>query len=42
LFYRADFPGQVGRQTQTWVRAADGWKVAAAHVSMIDAKLISD
>jgi hypothetical protein len=26
----------VGRQTQTWVRTADGWKVVAAHVSVID------
>lgn len=23
-----------GRQSQTWVRFADGWKVVAAHVSM--------
>jgi hypothetical protein len=22
---------------QTWVRTSDGWKVAAAHVSVIDA-----
>lgn len=35
LFQRPDFPGQTGRQTQTWVRSGDGWKVAAAHVSMI-------
>ena len=27
----------VGRQSQTWVRFADGWKVVAAHVSMIAA-----
>jgi ketosteroid isomerase-like protein len=37
LFIRPDLPGQVGRQMQTWVRTADGWKVAAAHVSMMDA-----
>lgn len=36
LFHRPDFPGQVGRQMQTWVRTADGWRVAAAHVSMMD------
>lgn len=36
LFHRADFPGQVGRQMQTWIRTTDGWKVAAAHVSMMD------
>lgn len=36
LFHRPDFPGQVGRQMQTWIRTCDGWKVAAAHVSMMD------
>ena len=36
LFHRPDFPGQIGRQMQTWVRTADGWRVAAAHVSMMD------
>jgi hypothetical protein len=25
-----------GFQTQTWVRMPDGWKIVAAHVSMID------
>jgi ketosteroid isomerase-like protein len=35
LFIRPDLPGQIGRQMQTWVRTADGWKVAAAHVSMM-------
>jgi len=35
LFFRDDFPGEVGRQMQTWVRTEDGWKVAAAHVSMM-------
>ncbi|WP_187973145.1 oxalurate catabolism protein HpxZ [Aquibium microcysteis] len=35
LFFRDDFPGEVGRQMQTWVRTGDGWKVAAAHVSMM-------
>lgn len=24
-----------GRQTQTWIRTDDGWKVASAHVSQI-------
>lgn len=37
LFHRPDLPGRVGRQMQTWVRTADGWRVAAAHVSMMDA-----
>jgi len=27
---------KVGRQTQTWVRFATGWRIAAAHVSQID------
>lgn len=36
LFRRPSAPGKVGRQMQTWVRTADGWKVAAAHVSIID------
>jgi len=35
LFHRATAPGKVGRQTQTWVRFADGWRVIAAHVSVI-------
>ncbi|WP_346897134.1 oxalurate catabolism protein HpxZ [uncultured Roseibium sp.] len=37
LFYRDNAPGKVGRQMQTWVRTAYGWRVAAAHVSVIDA-----
>lgn len=36
LFYRAGAPGKVGRQQQTWVRQSDGWRVVAAHVSMIE------
>lgn len=36
LFHRPDLPGQVGRQTQVWIRTADGWRVAAAHVSMMN------
>ncbi|CAN5126677.1 oxalurate catabolism protein HpxZ [soil metagenome] len=36
LFRRTTTPGKVGRQMQTWVRTADGWRVAAAHVSIID------
>jgi hypothetical protein len=37
LFRRASAPGKVGRQMQTWVRFPDGWRVVAAHVSVIDA-----
>jgi ketosteroid isomerase-like protein len=36
LFHRASMPGKVGRQMQTWVRFAEGWRVVAAHVSVID------
>src|SRR5215468_9065232 len=34
LFYRV--PGKVGRQMQTWVRFPEGWRIVAAHVSIID------
>lgn len=27
--------GKSGRQSQTWMRTADGWKVVAAHVSLM-------
>jgi 1-carboxybiuret hydrolase subunit AtzH-like protein len=36
LFYRDNAPGRVGRQMQTWVRFPDGWRIVAAHVSIID------
>jgi hypothetical protein len=36
LFHRAAAPGKVGRQMQTWVRFDVGWRVVAAHVSLID------
>ena len=36
LFHRATVPGKVGRQMQTWVRFDEGWRIVAAHVSMID------
>jgi hypothetical protein len=36
LFHRPDFPGQIGRQTQTWIKTDAGWHIAAAHVSMMD------
>jgi hypothetical protein len=35
LFYRDTMPGKVGRQMQTWVRMPEGWRVVAAHVSVI-------
>ena len=38
LFYRETLRGKVGRQMQTWVRFAEGWRIVAAHVSIIDDK----
>jgi hypothetical protein len=37
LFRRDSAPGKIGRQMQTWVRFPGGWRVVAAHVSVIDA-----
>lgn len=37
LFSRTSLPGKVGRQMQTWVRFPEGWRIVAAHVSIIDA-----
>lgn len=36
LFHRESAAGKIGRQMQTWVRFDIGWRVVAAHVSMID------
>ena len=36
LFYRDTAPRKIGRQMQTWVRFPEGWKIVAAHVSVID------
>ena len=38
LFHRATAPGKVGRQMQSWVKFRDGWRVVAAHVSVIEEK----
>ena len=35
LFRRDSAPGKIGRQSQTWLRTPEGWKVVAAHVSFI-------
>ena len=35
LFTRDDGSERIGRQSQTWVRFRDGWRVVAAHVSLI-------
>lgn len=28
---------KTGRQSQTWIRTADGWRVVSAHVSLLEA-----
>ena len=35
LFRRDGAPARVGRQMQSWVRMPQGWRVVAAHVSVI-------
>jgi hypothetical protein len=35
LFRRDAAPGKIGRQMQSWVRLPQGWRVVAAHVSLI-------
>ncbi|MEJ0017846.1 MAG: oxalurate catabolism protein HpxZ [Acetobacteraceae bacterium] len=36
LFERDTVPGKIGRQMQTWARMPEGWRIVAAHVSLID------
>jgi hypothetical protein len=36
--YRRLASQRVGRQMQTWIRTGQGWRVAAAHVSLLDGK----
>ena len=36
-YERPSAPGKTGRQMQTWVKFPEGWRVVAAHVSLIDA-----
>lgn len=35
-FTRDSAPGKVGRQMQSWVKFAQGWRIVAAHVSVMD------
>jgi len=35
MFERDTVPGKIGRQMQTWARMPEGWRVVAAHVSLI-------
>jgi hypothetical protein len=34
--FQRDGTTRIGRQSQTWVRMPEGWRVVAAHVSLID------
>ena len=36
LYERPSAPGRIGRQMQTWVKFDDGWRVVAAHVSLME------
>lgn len=36
LYQRPSAGAKIGRQMQTWVRFPEGWRVVAAHVSLID------
>jgi ketosteroid isomerase-like protein len=36
MFRRDSAPGRVGRQMQSWVRLAQGWRVVAAQISVIE------
>lgn len=36
LYERPSAPGKQGRQMQTWVKFPQGWRVVAAHVSLMD------
>jgi hypothetical protein len=35
LFRRPSMQGKIGRQSQVWMRTPEGWRVVAAHVSLI-------
>jgi len=36
LYERPSAPGKIGRQTQTWVRFPEGWRVVVGHVSLME------
>ncbi|WP_297514667.1 oxalurate catabolism protein HpxZ [uncultured Caulobacter sp.] len=38
IVFSRDDTGKIGRQSQTWIRVAEGWKVASAHVSLMQAR----
>ena len=35
--FRRSGAARTGRQSQTWLRTPDGWRVVSAHVSLLDA-----
>lgn len=39
--FRREGSDRIGRQSQTWVRQAEGWRVVAAHVSLIAAPVVA-
>jgi AtzH-like len=36
LYVRPSAPGKIGRQTQTWVKFSEGWRVVVGYVSLMD------
>lgn len=34
--FKREGSAKIGRQSQTWLRLPEGWRVVAAHVSLID------
>jgi len=36
LYERPSAAGRIGRQTQTWVKFPDGWRVVVGHVSLME------
>jgi len=36
LYERPTAPGKIGRQTQTWVKFPEGWRVVVGHVSLME------
>jgi hypothetical protein len=38
LYERPSAAGRIGRQMQTWVKFSEGWRVVAAHVSLMEEK----
>lgn len=36
ITFRRDGERRIGRQTQTWAKMPEGWRVVAAHVSWMD------